>query len=575
MGILICAWDEQGIRDIRHLTWPTCCSSSFEPIQEPLFFLPTPSCLFVVAKSAKANLVFALQTSRSGSVPGSTNSSVKNVSRVKKRNLSSASEGDYTNEDNYAQNYGHGQRPVKRTRNLGNEQMKLETSLTRITGACVACQRKKIRVSRLKDGTDPCINCTSVWSRKRQDCTIYQMPCIRAKITATTLFRLGPTEDYLWTKRWVGSTIQEIPNWAKPVKYHIQITQDRAPPLELIVQEYIPAEGDRQHYEWKRPDGTRGRYETGPYAVVNIEQTKKAFENYIDENMGCYLESCLEGSRPIVVTTFATALNSIDFPKSQLIKDCLRLFVAARFIEDSWRMCGPETLNCQPELDPTSPYFDRIPVTPILDFQIDAICINLILKPLRSKVLNMLQNKILTTKPDQDWMEIKIATFILLTNIEWTVRHDNYFARLHSMQTRFSNRQFIEDAFNSGRNLLWHFRAVAGGGVPFFLDYKEGETKPAREGSGLGDQVKYVQKIKQLVHEEHRLARLRTENNYEAEMYWTSQMLQPDWQPVDTPPPDLHISTGPKPERVKAEPVVLPVVTTKVKTEARVLACGA
>jgi hypothetical protein len=297
----------------------------------------------------------------------------------------------------------------------------------------------------------------------------------------------------------------------------------------LVVQEYIPNDGDRQHYEWKRPDGTVGRYETGPYAVVNIEQTKKAFENYIDENMGSYLESCLEGSRPIVVTTFATAMNSIDFPKvlynpyppvnpltskqafanetpkSKLIKDCLRLFVAARFIEDSWRMCGSETLGLSPEMDPTSPYFDRIPVTPILDFQIDAITINLILKPLRSKILNMLQNKILTTKPDQDWMEIKIATFILLTNIEWTIRHDNYFARRYSLQTRFSNPRFIEEAFQSGKNLLWHFRAVAGGGVPFFLDYKEGETKPAAEGTGLGDQVKYVQTIKKLAENESTL----------------------------------------------------------------------
>lgn len=54
--------------------------------------------------------------------------------------------------------------------------------------------------------------------------------------------------------------------------------------------------------------------------------------------------------------------------------------------------------------------------------------------------------------------------------------------------------------------MLWHFRAVAGGGVPFFLDYREGEEKRAREGTGLGDQVAYVKTIKKLADEESKFS---------------------------------------------------------------------
>lgn len=187
--------------------------------------------------------------------------------------------------------------------------------------------------------------------------------------------------------------------------------------------------------------------------------------------------------------------------------DTLRLFVAARFIEDQWRVCGGhENLDMRDETDEESPYFGKTPVTPIIDFQIDSIVINTILKPLKSKILQTLQEKILKTKPDMDWLEIKITTFILLTNLEWCVRHDNEFARRYALPTRFSNPGLINDTFQSGTNLLWHFKAVAGGSIPFFLDWKEtdGQEKPGAtsEEAAKADQVAYIKRMKMLAAQE-------------------------------------------------------------------------
>lgn len=139
------------------------------------------------------------------------------------------------------------------------------------------------------------------------------MPCVRAKITATLLFRNGPTEEFLWTRRWINTTVQEITSWAKPERYAIRITQDRAPPLEVTVKEYIPTEGDWQCYAWQGKDGSVKKLDLGPFAIADIDATKRAFESYVDNNMEEYIENCLEGSRPIVQVTFAKALNMSAF----------------------------------------------------------------------------------------------------------------------------------------------------------------------------------------------------------------------------------------------------------------------
>lgn len=250
--------------------------------------------------------------------------------------------------------------------------------------------------------------------------------------------------------------------------------------------------------------------------------------------------------------------------QSPLIHDALRLFVAARFIEDQWRICGgDDSLNLQPDLETGSPYFNRIPVTPVIDYQLDSIVINLILKPLKARILQTLQEKILKTKPDMDWLEIKITTFILLTSLEWSIRHDNRFARRYALPTRFSNQKLIEEAFQSGKNLLWHFRAVAGGAVPFFLDWKEtdGQDVPGQNSAeaSRNSQIAYIKEMKRLSEQERkcfisvnqwehradvvlgdRLINLKAQNRYEEEMYWTGQMFVEDWKPGDTPPPGLE-----------------------------------
>lgn len=86
-----------------------------------------------------------------------------------------------------------------------------------------------------------------------------------------------------------------------------------------------------------------------------------------------------------------------------------------------------------PTMDEGSPYYGKTPVTPIMDFQIDNITIHQLLIPLRKKLLQELQKKVLNNKPE-DFLEIYLTIFILLHNMELTIAHDRWFAMRYSLQ---------------------------------------------------------------------------------------------------------------------------------------------
>ena len=80
--------------------------------------------------------------------------------------------------------------------------------------------------------------------------------------------------------------------------------------------------------------------------------------------------------------------------------------------------------------DDLSPYCGVIPVTPLMDIQIDQVAIHNILKPLRQQVLKQLQEKV-SKKSKRDWFEIFASIFILLNNVEIATAHDHEHAEFH------------------------------------------------------------------------------------------------------------------------------------------------
>lgn len=62
--------------------------------------------------------------------------------------------------------------------------------------------------------------------------------------------------------------------------------------------------------------------------------------------------------------------------------------------EKTWRICGQDTLDLLPVAEPGNPWNGTIPVTPVMDTQLDEIVIRALLMPLQKRILTELKDKI-------------------------------------------------------------------------------------------------------------------------------------------------------------------------------------
>ena len=91
-----------------------------------------------------------------------------------------------------------------------------------------------------------------------------------------------------------------------------------------------------------------------------------------------------------------------------------------------------------PDPEQNSPYHGIVPVTPMMDHQIDNLVIHNQLQPLLTKITSILDKlrRRVGSNGRKDWIETQLAYFILLHNIELTIAHDVAFARRYKLPVR-------------------------------------------------------------------------------------------------------------------------------------------
>ena len=212
--------------------------------------------------------------------------------------------------------------------------------------------------------------------------------------------------------------------------------------------------------------------------------------------------------------------------QKSLVHDCLKLWVACRFIEKPWHLVGSELLGMQPDPDPNSPYHAAAPVTPIMDQEIDNLVIHNILQPLRRKITQRLDKLRVRFKAEgkKDCEETQLAYFILMNNVELAMAHDVAFARRYHLASQFSNTILIKMLAQGANTLLKFFHQAHQG----YAAHSE-PWSSISEMADLGDEQKeYLKSVRNLT------KGLRGEHmdNPAREFFWTSQLFDPSWHPV-------------------------------------------
>jgi hypothetical protein len=283
---------------------------------------------------------------------------------------------------------------ARRHRRKFSLELKMQTHLTRISGACLWCWRNRKRCIKVDNGC--CKYCSTVRDK------IPNIPCFRSRLSSCELFRRAPTDEFCWTRRrWLKTAFDDANVWRSQPHNVVVVQEDMGGlPLGLCMKQYDPLPDDQDSYSWvdditQRPSELR----LPRYAVADIDGAQEAIERYVKNNMERYIEKKIGWHDTIPWTTFQLALKMSQTEGSTLLRNALRLWTASRIIEAPWQIAaGAETLGMAVVMDPHSPYFNKTPVTPVMDFQIDNITIHHILLPLRKRTLQDLQRKVLDNK---------------------------------------------------------------------------------------------------------------------------------------------------------------------------------
>ena len=152
----------------------------------------------------------------------------------------------------------------------------------------------------------------------------------------------------------------------------------------------------------------------------------------------------------------------------------------------------------------------------------DQVVIQCILVPLRATLLQQLQDMVEAHRPDQ-WFEVYLIVFVLLSSIEAAATHSKMFAlrfglpvsvlddpylqmvtlaNTQALQRRYSNMAQMEGFFHGCKILLAHFHFVCNGSIPLQLDW----TKPKTIAFAKLDkeQIDFMQKTQSMIKEKGR-----------------------------------------------------------------------
>ncbi|KAI1135828.1 hypothetical protein F5Y05DRAFT_162500 [Hypoxylon sp. FL0543] len=429
----------------------------------------------------------------------------------------------------------------ERIRSDFNDGSRSTTAITREFGACERCKGQKIRCNRSSDMFMPCGRCSRVSPQ------VLKAPCIRISICSLSLHRRGSTlnnnlrnwtlaQDELFQRHFTqfGSEALET--------LTVLITQDQGIQIPVTIRRFIPSPSDATRWKWRDKTSQERVLEMPAFYICNQGELARNMINAVIYNKGEYINCLLGAANPIVRKTFEAAFRYLDSSNSSLVSDCLTFWVAARFIEKPWRICTDNLPNFEPLYEPyvpyeeQSPYSGIIPVTPIMDTQIDDLAIRVILNPLEKRILNELNRKILEKKRD-NWFEIYLATFILLNNFEFVFRDVVEYTTRHGLTPSSTGAFSLSRGYlHACKTMLVYFRFACNGHAPLSMTWS---NPTASINSLTFDQQEYIRDIgMEFKRHSRSLKRWGEGSVYRTPLYLCSQVLAEEWSPeVDNSEP--------------------------------------
>ncbi|RYP55007.1 hypothetical protein DL768_000323 [Monosporascus sp. mg162] len=405
------------------------------------------------------------------------------------------------------------------------------TAETRKIGSCIRCRMQRIRCQiNPENKLGPCLTCQKVSNAK-----VWRLPCLRYKITDVRLFKPGQVKGHEWTRRWREGVPDDISHWASLETRTVMVTEGYTNrPVQLQVRQFVPQEGDALTRSWVH-EGEKRSVNIPPYAIVNLEEAKAAYEEYIRRGIWECCQVLLSHKEKILLGTYLAAMKHAADPRTsqkekELLKKALQLWMAIRLTTKSTVIVGDETLGMPRDImDETSPLRGKIPLPPVMGAQIELVLIHQTQVGLRREMLENLQTMTQANK-QQTWFTTYLVTFILLHNVSLLCQHDAGYARKHGFKSRFAREDIVREYQLGANILLAYFHYCNKGIYPFSPECREQDLSTLAELNK--NKINFVLFTRKAV-EEHKKhwAKIRQSGDYENDFYYISQLYEQNWQP--------------------------------------------
>jgi hypothetical protein len=203
-------------------------------------------------------------------------------------------------------------------------------------------------------------------------------------------------------------------------------------------------------------DGAKRAVRIPAFAIVNLDEAKAAFDQYIKHGLLSCCDYLLGPRDKLLWRTYTLAIKlahdtSTSLSERSLLISTLDLWMSVRLTTKSFEIVGDDTLDMPRDIinDEDNPLHGKIPIPPVMGAQIDSVIIHQIQPRLRRKALEALQ-KMTQEKKQRTWLTTYLVTFILLHNIALITKHDADYAKKHGLNRRFARETHVKE-YNIGR----------------------------------------------------------------------------------------------------------------------------
>lgn len=386
----------------------------------------------------------------------------------------------------------------KNTRRKFKQHERQKMNLVRRNRACIRCQWLKEDCG---EG-HPCPRCQGSLAIAK----IWRMPCFKGRITDAELHRTGALS--------FPSGIRKVTTFASNRKLSINLYNagfvsgsqpvSMRPAFKIVLQEFLPLESDPLSKKWNHGDKIV-ELKLPAFAIAKGQQsaTERSLDDLLKVHQSLLLQELGHSQDKVAALTLEEAIR--HHQKWEMVHGALALCVITRLASKSFNITGDETLGIPKVEDPQSPYYNRKPIPPLLDAQIDRIWIAKMSK-VKKKVLSELKKRVFATreKKRENWYPIFLTIFVLTWNLEFLFQNQNRQLERYcekNPQQSYPPKvvSMMEGWKHSAENLRAHFHSMCQGQLPFLEDWDVEETQRAAGIDILA--VNYLKQMKLIISE--------------------------------------------------------------------------